>query len=168
MPTLGDECAALGDALVNPESNQSQPHFPNAARSAWAAGIKNEVIEAAKLNLRPSLPAVRAALTQDAKALKKWVEKIMAAGDYDVVTRLRKFLASTDELENIKSTIEVSSAWMTAPMRADMDKPGGVSFRACTQRPTTIYVILPTQELQNKSIYLRLVLAAALRGLYHA
>ena len=49
-------------------------------------------------------------------------------------------------------------------MRADMVKRGGVSFRACTERPTTIYVILPTQELQSKSVYLRLVLSSALRG----
>jgi type IV secretion system protein VirD4 len=175
-PTLGDECAALADALIKPESNTAQKHFPDAARSAKAAGIKQEVKEAAEQDLPPSLPNVRALLTQDGKALKKWVAKVIAAGDYDVVTRLRKFLADTDELENIKSTIETATAWMTENLRADMVPPdvtengvkrrGGVSFRACTERPTTIYVLLPTQELQNKAVYLRLVLSAALRALY--
>ena len=129
-----------------------------------------EVKEAAAQGLPPSLPNVRAVLTQDAKALKKSIERMVAGGDYDVVTRLRKFLAdSNTELENTKATIEANTAWMTAPMRADMvpAKGKGVNFRACIERPTTIYVILPTQELQSKSVYLRLVLSAALRGLYH-
>jgi type IV secretion system protein VirD4 len=34
------------------------------------------------------------------------------------------------------------------------------------RRPTTVYVILPTEELQRKAVWLRLVLSAALRACY--
>ena len=90
----------------------------------------------------------------------------MQAGDYDINTRLQKFLADTDEIGSIRSTIETNTAWMTKPMRDDMAVAGGVDFRACKHHATTIYVILPTEELQAKAVWLRLVLSSALRALY--
>ena len=41
-----------------------------------------------------------------------------------------------------------------------------MNFREIRQRPTTVYVILPTEELQRKAVWLRLVLSAALRACY--
>jgi type IV secretory pathway TraG/TraD family ATPase VirD4 len=41
-----------------------------------------------------------------------------------------------------------------------------MNFRDIRQRPTTVYVILPTEELQRKAVWLRLVLSAALRACY--
>jgi type IV secretory pathway TraG/TraD family ATPase VirD4 len=39
-------------------------------------------------------------------------------------------------------------------------------FRDIKRRPTTVYVILPTEELQRKAVHLRLALSAALRASY--
>ncbi|MGD0109652.1 MAG: type IV secretory system conjugative DNA transfer family protein [Rhodopila sp.] len=41
-----------------------------------------------------------------------------------------------------------------------------MKFRDIKHRPTTVYVIVPTEELQRKAVFLRLVLAAALRACY--
>jgi len=41
-----------------------------------------------------------------------------------------------------------------------------MNFRDIRRRPTTVYVILPTEELQRKAVWLRLVLSAALRACY--
>ena len=77
----------------------------------------------------------------------------MQLGDYDINTRLQKFLAETNEIGAIRSTIETQTAWMTQPMREDMDTHG-LNFRDIRRRPTTIYVILPTEELQRKAVWL--------------
>jgi len=41
-----------------------------------------------------------------------------------------------------------------------------MKFRDIKRRATTVYVIIPTEELQRKAVFLRLVLSAALRACY--
>src|SRR6202162_1635369 len=72
-----------------------------------------------------------------------------------------------DDLAALKSTFEVASTWTTSPaLVADMDTAEGVDFRDCRKRASTYYVIVPTEELEDKAVYLRLALAAALRAIY--
>jgi type IV secretion system protein VirD4 len=166
-PAFGDDCAARGDALIKTNASESQPIFPNSARSALTAGINYEVRTARLSGETPSLPAVRAMLTLDTEQLVEQVDLMIATGDPDIVTRIRKFRNDNREIQSIKSNIETDTSWMTAPMRRDMTvKNGGVDFRIVKQRPTIVYVILPTSELVNKASYLRLLLSTALRHLY--
>jgi len=165
---FGDDCQAKGDAMIRTGSNEHQPHFPDSARSGSTATIMYEVRDA-DAHIPPiprSLPQVRGILTQGPEKLKASIEKMVNSGDYDIATRAAKFLAATNEIESIKSTIETQTAWMTKPMRDDMTTKGGVDFRNCTKRATTVYVIIPATELQAKATYLRLVLSSALRALY--
>jgi type IV secretory pathway TraG/TraD family ATPase VirD4 len=46
---FGDECQAKGDALIKTGSKESQPHFPDSARSGVTATIMWEVREAWRL-----------------------------------------------------------------------------------------------------------------------
>ena len=164
--TFGDECQAKGDALIKTGSNEHQPHFPDSARSGVTATLMFEV-KAADAEQRPrSLPQVRRILTQPPEALRASVQKMVDSGDYDIATRAGKFLADNNEIQSIKSTIETQTQWMTKPMRDDMVRVGGVDFRDCASRATTVYVIIPATELQAKATYLRLVLSSALRALY--
>jgi type IV secretion system protein VirD4 len=166
-PHFADECAARGDALIKTNANETQPIFPNSARSALTAGINFEVRVARVLNEAPSLPAVRAMLTLETEQLVEKVKEMIAVGDPDIATRMRKFLSDNREIQSIKSNIETDTAWMTKPMREDMALRGGVDFRVLKQQPTTIYIIIPPNEIINKAPYLRLVLSTALRHLYH-
>ena len=163
---FGDECQAKGEALIKSDSNQSQRHFPDSARSGATAVIMREVREARTQGLSPSLANVRAILTLPPAALRPIIQEMVDCGDFDISSRAAKFLADNTEIQNIKSTIETETAWMTRPMRDDMATAGGVDFRDCTKRPTTIYVIIPATELQSKACYIRLMLSSALRGLY--
>ena len=164
-PAFGDDCAARGDALIKTNANESQPIFPNSARSALTAAVNYEVRTARLLDETPSLPACRALLTLDTEQLVEQVDRMIATGDPDIVTRIRKFRNDNREIQSIKSNIETDTSWMTAPLRRDMTVKDGVDFRALKQ-PTTIYVVIPTSELLNKAPYLRLLLATALRHLY--
>lgn len=166
--TFVDEAQAKGEALIKTGSNEHQPHFPDSARSGLTAAImfESKDADAQTPPLPRSLPNVRAVMTLDADQLRAAIEKMVESGDWDIATRARKFLDSNNEIQGIKSTIETQSSWMTPPMRTDMVRKGGVDFRDCTKRPTTIFVIIPATELQSKSTYLRLVLSSALRALY--
>jgi type IV secretory pathway TraG/TraD family ATPase VirD4 len=164
--SFGDEVQAKGDALIKTSSNERQPHFPDAARSGATGTIHWEVKDALAQN--PPVPPsnVRRILTQEPEKLRAFVRKMVDSGDYDVETRVSKFLADNTEIRNIKSTIEMQTAWMTKPMRDDMYTATGVHFPDCAKRATTVYVIIPATELQSKATYLRLVLSSALRALY--
>jgi type IV secretory pathway TraG/TraD family ATPase VirD4 len=165
--SYNDECSALGDALVKTDSNEHQKHFPDAARSAATGFIMQEGKDARRENRPPSLLRVRMLMTQDTKPMRDTIRRIIAEGDPAIVSRLAKFLDDTDELANIKSTFEAASTWMTSPpIAADMDTAGGVDFRDGRWRCTTYYIIIPTEELESKAIYLRLAMSAALRAIY--
>src|ERR1700674_1357915 len=165
--SFGDDCQAKGNSLIKTTSGESQPHFPDSARSGLTGTMMWEVKEADRVGRPRSLPNVRALLTLDEKAMRATVEKMAESKDFDISTRARKFLDGNNEIQSIKSTVETQTAWMTKPMRDDMTTKGGVDFRDCARRPTTIYIIIPTKELEPKAVYLRLALSSALRALYH-
>ena len=165
-PNLSDMCSAIGEAAIKADSNQMQKHFVDGARSAFTGQTKAEILDAHANGGVPSLPNVRAVMALDAKALQAIIRKQIAGGDYDIRTRLSRFLASTDECENIRSNIESSTAWMTGALCADMAGVGGVDLDALRQRPTTIFAGLPPDEVENKAGYLRILLSALLRALY--
>jgi len=164
--SFGDDCRAKGDALIKTDSNESQRHFPDSARSGLTATIMQEIREARAQGLPPSLPNVRATLSLPPDKLRPLVQKMVASGDFDISSRAAKFLADNTEIQNIKSTIETQTAWMSKPMRDDMASAAGVDFRDCAKRPTTIYVIIAATELQARASYIRVMLSSALRGLY--
>jgi type IV secretory pathway TraG/TraD family ATPase VirD4 len=151
-----DRCQNTAIAAV-PETNEKQTHFTLAARSAMAGGIIFENREAMRLKRAPSLPRVRAMWTQDPDAVRETVKRMMATGDPAIATRVAKFLADTEELENIKSTIEAATSWMTAAYRADMETDFGVDFRVCRERPTTIYATIPVEDTVDKGVFFRML-----------
>jgi type IV secretion system protein VirD4 len=163
---FGDECQAKAEALIKSDSNQSQRHFPDSARSGATAVIMREVRDARAQGLASSLANVRAILTLPPDLLRPIIQEMINSGDFDLSSRAAKFLADNTEIQNIKSTIETETAWMTRPMRDDMATAEGVDFRDCTRRPTTIYIIIPAPELKAKACYIRLILSSALRALY--
>jgi type IV secretion system protein VirD4 len=166
--TFNDDCAATCGALIKTDSNEHQKHFPDSAREGFTGATMFNVRDARARGAVPKLADVREIMCLEPKALRAAVERMVQLGDYDINTRLQKFLAETNEISGIRSTIETQSAWMVPVMREDMDTAAGTKFRAIKQRPTTIYGILPTEELQRKAVWLRLFLSTALRACYQA
>jgi type IV secretion system protein VirD4 len=167
-PGFIDDCQGKGAALIKTDSNESQKHFPDSARSGMTATIAWVVSEvmARRAPGPPLLATVRNILTLPADRLRPVIQRMVDSGGFDISSRAAKFLADNTEIQNIKSTIETNTTWMSPPMRRDMETSRGVNFRDLSRRPTTVYVIIPTEELAEKSTYLRLVLSSALRALY--
>jgi type IV secretion system protein VirD4 len=164
--SFGDDCAAICAAIITTSPHEHQKHFPDSAREGTTGTAMFTVRDCRARGAVPLLAAVREVMCLEPKALREAVERMMALGDFDINTRLQKFLAETEEISGIRSTIETQTAWMSPVMRDDMDTADGVKFRDIKRRPTTVYVILPTEELQRKATWLRLVLSSALRACY--
>jgi hypothetical protein len=58
----------------------------------------------------PLIATVREIMCLDPKALREAVEEMMKAGDYDVNTRLQKFLAENNEIAGVRNTIETQTS----------------------------------------------------------
>jgi type IV secretory pathway TraG/TraD family ATPase VirD4 len=119
--SFGDDCAALCGALIKTDSNEHQKHFPDSAREGITGVTMFVVRDARARGAVPKLAVVREIMCLEPKALRAAVERMMQLGDYDINTRLQKFVADTNEISGIRSTIETQTAWMTLPMREDMD-----------------------------------------------
>jgi type IV secretory pathway TraG/TraD family ATPase VirD4 len=119
--SFGDDCAALCGALIKTDSNEHQKHFPDSAREGITGVTMFIVRDARARGAVARLADVRAIMCLEPKALRAAVERMMELGDYDINTRLQKFLADTNEISGIRSTIETQTAWMTQIMREDMD-----------------------------------------------
>jgi type IV secretion system protein VirD4 len=166
-PTFNDDSGALGQALIKTDSNEHQRHFPDGARSMATGWLMQECKDAKREGRPPSLLRVRMLATQDGKPMRDAIRRVIAEGDPAIISRLAKFLDDNDELANLKSTFEVASPWMTSPpIQADMETDAGVDFRDGRKRCSTYYIIVPTEELEDKAVYLRLALSAALRAIY--
>jgi type IV secretory pathway TraG/TraD family ATPase VirD4 len=119
--SFGDDGAALCAALIKTDSNEHQKHFPDSAREGTTGVTMFVVRDARARGAVPRLADVREIMCLEPKALRAAVERMMELGDYDINTRLQKFLAETNEISGIRSTIETQTAWMTQIMREDMD-----------------------------------------------
>ena len=93
LRTFGDDSAALCAALIKTDSNEHQKHFPDSAREGMTGVTMFVVRDARARGTVPKLADVREIMCLDPKALRVAVEEMMRLGDYDINTRLQKFLA---------------------------------------------------------------------------
>jgi type IV secretory pathway TraG/TraD family ATPase VirD4 len=161
----GDACQAIAIAIVPPEPNDHNKHFTDGTRSAATLAIMRTV-RRAEGRIR-DMRDVREFLLQDPDKLKAEIEKIVETGNYDEHTRAAKFLKENTEIQNLKSTMEVATSWMTEDICEDMATEKGLDFRNNNiDRVKTVYSIIPPDEMTGKGPYVRLQLSSALRGLY--
>ena len=178
-PRFFEDAAAIGEALIKIEGND--PHWSESAQGLTVALVMWEVQTARRENRLPSLENVRDLLTEpeemeagrDGKAhlvtgLRATARKMVEDGDFQIGSLASRFLRDANELDSIKSTADTQTRWLlSTPMREDLAK-NGIDFGQLKDgpRPTTVYVILPAEELEFHSVWLRLVISCALRALY--
>jgi len=103
------------------------------------------------------------------KSLRVTAADMIAEGGPIVESLAGRFAAEqTNELASIRSTADTQTRWMLSPPVADDIGKNGVDFRKLKEKPTTVYLILPAQNMLTHSVWLRLVIVSALRALYQA
>jgi type IV secretion system protein VirD4 len=176
-PTFYDDAAAVAEALIRIEGKD--PHWSESGRGLTTAMVMWEVTLARREGRAPSLANVRAMLTEPdeyqrgpngkprlVRGLRITAARMCAEGGFVIESLIGRFVRGTDEMASIQSTTDTQLRWLLSqPMRADL-LGDGIDFGRLKERPTTIYVILPQEQMETHSAYLRLVVSAALRALY--
>lgn len=175
--TFFDDCAALGEALIKIEGKD--PHWSRSARSLMVALIMWEVKQAKSSGRQPSLGNVRRMMTERTvykteadkqrvaiSGLKNTIDLMCSGGGYEIESLAGRFTRDSDEIANIQSTADGQTQWMLSlPVRENMER-NDLDFARLKEKPTTVYLILPAQEMRNHNIWLRLLVVSALRALY--
>lgn len=175
--TFFDDASGIGEALIKIEGKD--PHWSRSARSLVVALVMWEVLQAKKSNRLPSLANVRQMMTERsvydtdadgkkfaASGLKKTIDAMCTEGGYEIASLMGRFSRDSDEIANIQSTADGQTQWMLSrPMRENISRHD-LDFSVLKKRPTTVYLILPAQEIRNHNVWLRLLIVSALRALY--
>jgi type IV secretion system protein VirD4 len=182
-PLLYDICAALADALIEIEAGSGQ-FWSESAQGLLTALIMFEVIVAAQEARTPSLFNVRMMLTEAdeyeiirgprgkltrgklVKGLSITAARMVVSGNATMESLASRFVREhgQNELAGIQSTAATQTEWMLSePMHADLEKDG-VDFAQLRRTPTTVYVILPANQVRLKRRWTRLLLASALNA----
>jgi type IV secretion system protein VirD4 len=169
-----DRARALSEALIRVEGD-SQPFFPQSAQGLLTGLMMWEVIQARQAGVAPSLAHVRdllmgadAAATpdDDLTGLQITAAQMMDSDHASIAGLGRMFARDSKEIASVVSTAIAQTHWLeSVPIRRDLEKDG-VRFAQLKEKPTTVYVILPAQDLDDFSVWLRLVITTALGELY--
>ena len=170
-----DQARALAEALIRVEGD-SQPFFAQSAQGLLTGLMMWEVIQARQAGFAPSLAHVRDLLMgadaatqpndEDVTGLQITAARMGASGLPSVAGLGRMFERNSKEIASVVSTAIAQTHWLeSVPMRRDLEKDG-VRFAQLKKKPTTVYVILPASDLDNFSVWLRLVVTTALGELY--
>ncbi len=170
-----DRARALSEALIRVEGD-SQPFFPQSAQGLMTGLMMWEVLQARQAGGVPSLARVRdllmgadaASMPDDdgLTGLQITAAKMVDSDHSSVVGLGRMFMHDSKEIASVVSTAIAQTHWLeSVPMRRDLEKDG-IRFGQLKEKPTTVYVILPASDLDDFSVWLRLVITTALGELY--
>jgi type IV secretion system protein VirD4 len=179
-PLLYDAAAAIGEALIEIEAGSGQ-YWSESAQGLLVALVMWEVILARREGRMPSLVNVRVMLTEPdeyedyvdglgqtrkriVKGMAITAARMVASGNPVITSLAARFTRQEglNELAGIKSTADTQTQWMLSdPMRADLEKKG-VDLQDLRKRPTTVFVVLPADEITTKRRWTRVVVASAL------
>jgi type IV secretion system protein VirD4 len=180
-PLLYDESAAIADALIEIEAGPGQ-FWSESAQGLIVALIMWEVIVARGENRAPSLFNVRMKLTEgdeyenfvdaEGKPRKRLIKglgftaaRMMESGNATIASLAGRFVREHGQNTNagIQQTADTATQWMLSePMRIDMEKGNGTNLRELHQRPTTVFVVLPPDQITRKRAWTRMLVAAGL------
>lgn len=169
-PSFFENAMALGDASIV-VAGDSQPHFPQSAR-----GLMTWLMMYVRLRdgLNANLGTVRDLLGGDvqkyaaaAVALGEGPEK--ARGGERMASLAFKYAKAGDsrEIQSVISTAETQTRWLLSEqMRASLSKNGVGDIGRLKDRPTSLFLILPADELDIHGVWLRMIVTSALNALY--
>jgi type IV secretion system protein VirD4 len=157
-PRFFEEAAAIGEAMISPEGD-SQRHFPESARglitglimwvrlrdgdNAHLGTVLHLLTEAEELDTKGQL----------VKGLRRTAAEMVASGHFQIASLAGRFIKDgSREIDSIRSTAETQTRWLLSePMRIDLAK-NGIDWAQLTRTPTTVFVILPAEDLEFHSV----------------
>jgi type IV secretion system protein VirD4 len=170
LPSFNAEASRLAEALIKIES-EFQPYFDHSARELVATLMMYVAVTCHGKGRIPTLGLVRQYLTETAR-LPTVMRNIAAMRDnsppalHGMINKAGQFQELNDPTVSVILTAQQQMSFIDDIEIAD-DLAAGekVDFREAKKRPTTVYLILPSHELNRHARWLRVVVASALNAL---
>jgi len=180
-----DKAKRLTLAIIERQGDKD-PHWNESAMGLLTAGIMWEVIQAKIEGRAPSLLNVRKLICErdeweevppikqgrtlvpqppkQVKGLKINCDLMAREGGEQIAGLISRFLREhgQNELSGIQSTFDTQTQWLISkPISRDLEK-GNWSFAQLRETPTTVYILLPPEEIEDKRRWTRLIITCAL------
>jgi type IV secretion system protein VirD4 len=178
-----DQAKELTLAVIESHGEDSKNEFFTLSSRGWfCAGIMWEVVQARREGRTPSLLRAREWCLQpdewkelplpvDGKMLKIQTagitfnaKRMGAEGGQQIASLAGRFAAkelSKSDHDVIKTLDAQTEFLISNPIARDLEK-GSWSFAQLKQRPTTVFVVLPANQIQDKRGWTRMLLTCAL------
>ena len=172
-----DKAKLLTEAAIESEG-ETNPFFPRSARGWFCAGIMWEVQQARRENRPPSLLRAREWCLQpdewgpgpdaDTEMMVKGVtvnaKRAVIEGGRQLANLAGRF--ARDSLEksdhDILATLATETEFLISnPIARDLEA-GNWSFAQLRQKPTTVYIVLPPDQVNDKRRWTRMLMTVAL------
>lgn len=155
------EVGGIAEALIVSEGNN--PHFPNSARDLVEALMLHLIETESKEGRVATLPKMRSLLTAPRIQFLATLEAMVTESEYDFISDpAGRFAAGTDEMASVLSTAITQTSFLSHPAIADVLSGADFSMIDLKDRPTSVYVILPSRYLVRFSRFFRLLVVAAI------
>ena len=175
------DAASIAECLIPIDANEHQKIFPLGARNLYTATIMWECMtngdKASLVSVRNALcaPTEKDKTGRPVSGFGKMLED-MALSSYPPVgnlagpiyDRMTDKSAGNTSIEDTLATARTNTTRLDDPAIARDLKGMGIDFGKFREEITTLYIVLPTGDLTTYGIWLRLVIGAALNGLYRA
>jgi type IV secretion system protein VirD4 len=180
-----DNAKLLTLAIIEVEG-ESQKFWPESAQGWFCIGIMMEVITAKREGRPPSLlnarrwclqpdeweevPPIKKGKTEVpqeprlVKGARLNAQKAMAEGGQlaDLAAGFADQGANQKEMKSIVGTLRTQTEFLVSnPIARDVEK-GNWSFAQLKEKPTTVYIVVPPKQLQDKRRWLRMLVTSAL------
>jgi type IV secretion system protein VirD4 len=101
------------------------------------------------------------------KGLRRTAAEMVLSQNFQIASLAGRFIKEgSREIDSIRSTAETATRWLlSAPMRADLSK-NGIDWAELTKSPTTVFLILPAEDLDFHAVWLKLMVTCALNAIY--
>jgi type IV secretion system protein VirD4 len=171
--SFNKDAAQLADALVTVESKD--PHWTQSGRALIAATTMYAAIEARRSGEAATMARVReliclASSDGDPKhglppiGIPALAAEMMRSSIAGLRNKASQFTDWNREIQSIASTAKIQTEpFDDNELSEDMSK-NGFDFRELKQTPTTVYLILPPDDMARHSKWLRLVLTSAIQS----
>lgn len=163
-PRIFEDIGAIADGLVMPE--KAETHWSEKARGI-IAGMIAHVLTTEPPETRTLMRVRDLLLSTSPEEFQKVVADMLCN---DLAAKLAQEAAAdflraegSAEMRSIQSTVQKNLNWLLSPFMRDVFARSDFSLRDLKEKPTTVYLVLPPEEIQNHSRFLRLFVSLGLR-----
>ena len=163
-PRIFEDIEAVADGLVLPEKGET--HWSEKARGI-VAGTVAHVLTTEPPETRTLMRVRDFLLSTSPDELQKVLTDMLCN---DLAAKLAQEAAAdilraegSAEMRSIQSTVQKNLKWLLSPNMREVFSRSDFSLRDLKEKPTTIYLVLPPEEIHNHSRFLRLFVSLGLR-----